>query len=260
MQRRTNTATNTLPVARFNTVSAGGSAFALPDVTIGVFQVSQPQHRIGLGSDKELVQPLGVDEGWILPESASGSCAFETSHDFTTISIPSQLLNEVGVARDFRPMIGQLDPLLVQFVKSSAAVGTNAPLLYRQTIARALVAHLGQVMAPCPVEQPIADDPRLRRALAYIHDHLAEELSLDTMAAEAAMSSFHFSRVFKATTGLSPLRYVIAERVKLAGVLLRTTKLPVAQIAYRVGYEDLSRFGEHFKRNTGTTPAAFRAG
>jgi AraC family transcriptional regulator len=45
-----------------------------------------------------------------------------------------------------------------------------------------------------------------------------------------------------------------------ARVLLRTTRLPVTEVAFRVGYGDTSRFGQHFKREVGTTPAAFRAG
>jgi len=60
--------------------------------------------------------------------------------------------------------------------------------------------------------------------------------------------------------GLSPLQYVIRTRIESAMVLLRTTRLPVAEIAWRVGYGDVSRFGQHFRRQTGTTPAAFRAG
>jgi AraC family transcriptional regulator len=246
-----------LPTARLNQAAAGGGAFVLPAVTIGLFHVAQPEHRIALGQDRAVLRPLGVDEGWVLPAGASGSCVFESALAFTTVAIPPALFAEAGIAA-IGPVFGALDPLLVQLVKTSAA-SEAAPLLYRQTMARALVAHLGQLAAPAPAPAARADDPRLGRALAYIHDHLADDLSLETMAAEAAMSPFHFSRLFKAATGQSPLRYVIAERMKLAAVLLRTTRLAVAEIAYRAGYEDVSRFSEHFKRDHGATPGAFRA-
>lgn len=258
MSRRAAPPNDALPIARVNHADAGGGAIELPAVTIGVFHVAQPGHRIALGSDKEALKPLGVDEGWVLPSGAAGSCVFDTPLSFTTVSIPTPMLNEAGLVSEVRPRIGALDPLLVQLVKSSATTGAAAPLLYRQTMARALVAHLAEVAAPPPDERPRVDDPRLARALGYIHDHLADDLSLEAMAAAAAMSAFHFTRVFKAVTGHSPLRYVIAERMKLAAVLLRTTRLPVAEIAYRVGYEDVSRFGEHFKRGHGATPGAAR--
>ena len=48
--------------------------------------------------------------------------------------------------------------------------------------------------------------------------------------------------------------------MRLAGVLLKTTRLPVAEVALRVGYDDPSRFGRHFKRAFSATPAQYRAG
>jgi AraC family transcriptional regulator len=104
------------------------------------------------------------------------------------------------------------------------------------------------------------DDPRLRRAAAWIADHLAEDIALDALAAEAAMSPFHFARAFKAATGTSPLQYVIRARIEMAQAMLRSSTLSVAEIAHCVGYDDLSRFGQHFKRQVGATPAAWRAG
>ena len=102
------------------------------------------------------------------------------------------------------------------------------------------------------------DDSRLARAVAFIQDHLSQDLTLDGMAEQAGMSPFHFSKAFKAATGQSPLQYVISARIDLAKVLLKTTDLTVAEIAYRTGYGDLSRFGQHFKKRVGATPKAFR--
>ncbi|MEM9127890.1 MAG: helix-turn-helix transcriptional regulator, partial [Pseudomonadota bacterium] len=93
----------------------------------------------------------------------------------------------------------------------------------------------------------------------YIHDNLGADLSLSAMADLAAMSATHFSKAFKKEIGVSPLQYVIAQRLELASVLLRNSHLSVAEIAWRVGYQDVSRFGQHFKRKFQMTPAAFRA-
>ncbi len=98
----------------------------------------------------------------------------------------------------------------------------------------------------------------MRRAIAYIHDNIGEDLTLAAMASEAAMSRFHFARAFTRAVGISPLQYAIRHRVELAKALLRTTDLPVHLVANRVGYDDASRFARHFARHAGMTPQAFR--
>ncbi|MGL4239044.1 helix-turn-helix domain-containing protein [Tabrizicola sp.] len=103
------------------------------------------------------------------------------------------------------------------------------------------------------------DDRRIRLAVEFINDYLAEDISLIEPAEEAAMSAFNFARAFKAATGQSPLQYVIGARIDLAKLLLRTMRLSLSLIALHIGYNDVSRFGQHFRTRVGVTPAAFRA-
>ena len=124
---------------------------------------------------------------------------------------------------------------------------------------RALAAQVVETNRPIPDWHRGIEDARLRRVLDYIHNNLSQDLSLSEMAGVAAMSAAHFSKAFKAAIGASPLQYVIAQRLDLAAMLLRSPALSVAEIAYRAGYQDISRFGQHFKRKFGTTPAAYRA-
>ena len=119
--------------------------------------------------------------------------------------------------------------------------------------------HAAQIVPPRLEEATAIDDARLQRAVAYIHDTLGQDLSLAALAKEAAMSPFHFSRAFKRATGKSPLQFVLAERLAHARLLLRTTALPIAEIAHRTGYGDVSRFSKHFKRQFGATPGAIRS-
>lgn len=245
-------------------VEAGGGRFALPELTLGVFADDQPTHRLGIGSDRRRHVPLAADEGWILPAGAEGTCEFDAPLTFTSVSLSRELLAEVGLTpgAEFVPHVGAHDPLVLQMVRTVAALEADAPRLYRETMARALAAHLVQTLAPTVAagvgEDGAIDDRRLRRALDHIHDHLGENLSLETLAAEATMSPYHFARRFKATTGRSPLQYVIRERMRTARVLLETTTLSVVEIALRVGYEDVSRFRVHFKRQHGATPSSVR--
>ena len=74
------------------------------------------------------------------------------------------------------------------------------------------------------------------------------------------MRAFHFARAFKAETGKSPLQHVISARMEAAQVLLNTTQVSISEIARRMGYANLLRFGRHFKARVGTKPKAFRDG
>jgi AraC family transcriptional regulator len=73
------------------------------------------------------------------------------------------------------------------------------------------------------------------------------------------MSRFHFSDVFRRTTGLSPYAYVVARRMEKAKVLLSTTRLPVADVAWRLGYANAAKFARQFRRHTGVNPSAWRS-
>ena len=99
---------------------------------------------------------------------------------------------------------------------------------------------------------------RLRKVLAYIEAHLAEDLKLDELARVAAMSKYHFSRLFKDAVGVPPYRYVVQQRVEAARDLLLRTDLPVAQIALRTGFCSQSHLSTSFREHTGITPLAVR--
>lgn len=241
-------------------VPPGGGAFALPRLTVGVFLVNQSGHRIAVGSDRKRSVPLSAGEGWILPAGASGICEYDDALSYLKLELPEALLDDVGFDRSmgFNPIVGPLDPLLLQFAHHAASTAQAAQSLYRDTMDLAAAAHLAHLLMPVPDVASTIEDRRLRRALAYIHDNIAADLSLEEIASEAAMSRFHFVRAFTRKLGRSPLQYVIHERMELAKLLLMTTSAPVGIVAAKVGYEDSSRFARHFRRHTGVAPAAFR--
>ena len=239
---------------------SGGGAFRLDRLTLGVFLTDQPTHRLAVGSDRRTDMPLTRHQGWILPAGSEGFCEYDAPLDVVTISFDPALLHDAGLdpQAHIAHMVGEIDPITRQMALGApdfAAGGT----LYAETMHRALAAHLVQTLRPQLPDAPVVDDARLRRALDYIHDHLADDLSLEVMAGHAAMSAHHFARAFKAALGASPLQYVIGARIDQARILLKTTDLTVAEIAWRVGYADISRFGQHFKRRVGATPGAYRA-
>jgi AraC family transcriptional regulator len=99
---------------------------------------------------------------------------------------------------------------------------------------------------------------KLRRTLAYIRAHLAQELSLVTLAAVEKTSPAHFARLFKSATGLAPHQYVIACRIAEAKRLLAKTEDTLVNIGSQVGCPDQSHFTALFHKHVGFTPKAYR--
>lgn len=112
-----------------------------------------------------------------------------------------------------------------------------------------------------PVGPPAADSRRVdaadARALALMHDRLAEPLQLDELAAAAGFSPFHFQRRFKAQQGVTPHQMLMALRVARAKRLLADGLRP-ADVAAEVGLADQSHLTRRFARMYGVTPARYQ--
>lgn len=96
------------------------------------------------------------------------------------------------------------------------------------------------------------------RVIAFMQDHLTENLSIEDMASAAGLSRYYFNRLFTQQTGVSPHRYFNNLRIQRARLLLHTTDESVAQIAEACGFDNVSNFIRLFRSCTGMTPAAFR--
>ena len=87
--------------------------------------------------------------------------------------------------------------------------------------------------------------------------NLAESISIEKLAELAELSPFHFSRVFKQATGMTPLQFVTRERMLQAQRLIRETSRSHIEIALEVGYTSPSHFAQVFRRIVGVTPTEF---
>jgi len=99
---------------------------------------------------------------------------------------------------------------------------------------------------------------RKRRVLDYIEENMDQTMSLLAIANVAAMSPYHFSRSFKRTMGVSPIRYVWQRRVEAAKRMLIEDTQSLAMVALNCGFKSQSHFTTLFKHKTGMTPAAYR--
>ena len=101
----------------------------------------------------------------------------------------------------------------------------------------------------------------LQRATAHVAFRMHCPLRLTEVAQQVAFTSpGNLSRLFRQHHGVSFQGYLQKVRLEKAAELLRSTRLPVARIARRVGYRDVSRFGQHFKRRFQVSPTAYRQG
>ncbi|MCI0383194.1 helix-turn-helix domain-containing protein [Streptomyces sp. CNQ085] len=99
----------------------------------------------------------------------------------------------------------------------------------------------------------------VRRVIDDMHANLGQELTIDEMARTAMFSKFHFTRVFRDVTGISPGRFLSALRLQEAKRLLLETDLSVADISSQVGYSSVGTFSSRFKSCVGVSPSMFRA-
>lgn len=99
---------------------------------------------------------------------------------------------------------------------------------------------------------------KLRRAVEHIEENLQRNPTLDEIATLVEMNPQYFARTFKKWVGQPPHKYIVAKKVERAKRLLRSTDLPLADIALRVGLASQSHFTTVFHRLTGMTPKAYR--
>jgi AraC family transcriptional regulator len=103
-----------------------------------------------------------------------------------------------------------------------------------------------------------ANENRLLRVLDYIHDNPAGNLSLDALSDVAAMSRFHWHRVYRAMTGETLAQAVRRIRMHRASYYLAMTDLPLAVIAANTGMPNLASFKRTFAEHFAMSPSAFR--
>ena len=99
---------------------------------------------------------------------------------------------------------------------------------------------------------------QLRRVVEYLDAHLPQRVELAQLAALAGLSQSHFSRAFKASTGMAPYRWQLDARIRRAQALLIDTSASLDQVAEATGFADAVHFGRTFRKLTGATPAAWR--
>ncbi|HQZ27857.1 MAG TPA: AraC family transcriptional regulator [Verrucomicrobiales bacterium] len=100
---------------------------------------------------------------------------------------------------------------------------------------------------------------RVRKAKAYLEEHLEAAIDLPMLASLVDCSPFYLSRTFSATTGMTISHYLRKVRIEKAAELLRSGRCNVSEAATEVGYHSLSHFSKAFQQVKGCLPSKYEA-
>jgi AraC-like DNA-binding protein len=109
-----------------------------------------------------------------------------------------------------------------------------------------------------PVKATAQDRRRAVEAALWIDAHSHRAIDLEAAADQAGVSPFHFLRLFSAVLGVTPHQYLVRSRLRHAARLLADEDRPITDIAYDIGFNDLSNFVRTFHRAAGVSPLRFR--
>ena len=130
--------------------------------------------------------------------------------------------------------------------------------LYGDGLIAAITARLFAGPSEPGVDAKGLSASQLQRVVAYLDAHLPKRVELAQLAALADLSQSHFSRAFKASTGMAPYRWQLDARIRRAQALLIDTSVSLEDVAEATGFADAVHFGRTFRKLTGATPAAWR--
>ena len=154
--------------------------------------------------------------------------------------------------------VRQIGTALLEEVDSGGANGA----LYAESLTTALVLVLLRLQSRSPgavQRETWALSPvDIRRVCDYIEAHLGTELHLEDLAALVGLGPGSFARAFRSASGSTPHQYVMTRRTLRAEEMLISTRLPLTEIALRLGFAHHAHFASTFRRRTGVTPSRYR--
>jgi AraC family transcriptional regulator len=197
-----------------------------------------------------------------------GCDAFEVMHLYLGLPLIDQAAREVlGEHADpvsFLDVSGARDErisFLLEQLRQELIDERQPSPLFAHSLAQALAVHLvRRYLDPnrSARRNNALQAYKLRRVIEAMTEGLAADFSLANLARVAQLSEYHFSRMFKRATGLSPSQYFIRLRMSRARHLLLETDRSIIDVGLEVGYSSPSHFSQVFRREVGVTPSIYR--
>lgn len=193
-------------------------------------------------------------------------CGHYTFRDSATHPILKRLPDMIVVTAAARARFGWLDDIvrmLTRRVFEAGSPGMNQGLiacvqrLAEVMFVEILRAGINQSSELKAVMSAFADE-RIGKTLALIHANPEKPWTVEALAREAGMSRARYAEHFTQVIGEGPVGYLRSWRLQKAAELLDETRLPIQQIAARVGYESTAAFSRAFSQRFGASPSEFR--
>jgi AraC family transcriptional regulator len=205
----------------------------------------------------------------IIPAHTRNSSQWEDRHGNIIISLDPAFYSQHAQSQlnsaQLVPHFSQPDPLIYgigQALKQELETGQGGGQLYVESAALMLVNHLLRDYSEISTTPQVISEGlpayQLKYVTEYINVHLAEDISLADLAKQVKLSQSHFSSLFRKSTGLSPYKYLIKQRVNRAKELLLMGNLPIIDVAIAVGFYDQSHLTRHMRRLLGVSPRQLR--
>lgn len=179
-----------------------------------------------------------------------------------SFSLDDALVETIGKRRDLW-QIGCVPPLpaLMIWGELAQAAAEGRSDLGLGEVALVFAARFAEIVSgreAAPTTLRPIDRGRAVEAALWLDEHANEPADLESVAARAGLSPFHFLRLFAQALGVTPHQYLVRARLRHAARLLAETRAPVTGIALDVGFGDLSNFVRAFHRAAGVSPGRFR--
>jgi AraC-like DNA-binding protein len=252
-----------------------GRTMAVPPEEAFEFQVAlAPMSSGEIWVDGNYTRLHGVSPGdtFVFDLSTNPNGNLNPPYDFLRFYLPTAALDQLACRRGLRRVgrlrttsLGILDPVMHGLALSILPMfqePSTATALLVETIALAFHAHVihrygGGLGSETSASTGLAPW-QLRRACTFIDADLCGNPSISDLARECRLSTSHFARAFRQSTGMAPHLWIIKRRVERAKELLLEGELDLVQIALTCGFSDQSHFTRNFGRSEGHSPGRWR--
>jgi AraC-like DNA-binding protein len=209
----------------------------------------------GIVNFRKCPRPTPPQSLFVIPpgEVHANECHSDQGCDDLTLFLAPFIVKEIT---DLGPLVTESPELVSSFIRLHERLIVGTPRLEAECL---LLDFLRQMSSNHYDQEQPGDRCRpsgIARAIEYLREHFAEEVSLATLADVADLSKFHFNRSFSAATGSPPHLFQTQLRVVRAKTLLREG-IAIGEVALQVGFADQSHLNRHFRRLTAVTPGQY---
>lgn len=220
-----------------------------------------------VGGSRFTVAPSESLRATFIPYGIDSSVVFAVNRQIVALLFPPMYLADLVEGRrhgSIAPVLFAEDQRLIDLVRLMEGEIT-APSFASDMLIDGLGRSIAAVLARLDTASIGTEADRihlapwkLRRVLDFVEDQLQNDISLTDLATVADLSPFHFSRVFKLATGVSPYRYVRDRRLLRSRDLLADGAMGIAEVALSCGFANQSHFTAAFSKASGISPVRYR--